>query len=343
VTHSDNIVHVTKDGCAVIDGKRFAIPNLSIETVIGRGKNGVVFNSRHRIINDRRAVKVWHKFRARDRRDKLKQGVKEILKLNAAVLDFVPKVFDAGVINGAPYSVMSFFDGVPLKEWLFEPIAPFVWRYKLAMDVAGLHSTLIRNRLIHGDFHWGNILVSRGDIDQCDVRSKGARVTADTVMEVLRRKLTLCVVDFGTSYFSVDDFSEARHWRVYQGLIDVLLQPVEIQRVWGHRRPKDIRDAHKMDRWISDYFYNMWIHLMHGSQSNEVSGLMRCAHPEVTDRHGMIMPAKPAELIVSRDAHAYLKGLYDSGALNRQDPFLGLKYYSYGIEQALEWGSFVKV
>jgi serine/threonine protein kinase len=76
----DNTKLDVRDGKILIDNSMLNLSGITVERQVSEGANGVVFEASDKILNRRVAVKVWRKLKARDTRDKLRQGLLEAQK-----------------------------------------------------------------------------------------------------------------------------------------------------------------------------------------------------------------------------------------------------------------------
>lgn len=290
------------DGTVSIGGDTFTLPNIIVHEMIGKGANGVVFRGVNRVLERTVAVKIWTTLRANDYRDKVRQGLAEARKVSQVELPFVPRIFDAGEINGKIYVVMEYFDGVPLKDWLPTVTPCFGWRHVIAQKINGLHSTLSHKGIIHGDLHWGNILIHR---DCRELMHYKPRDRYDNVHKLMyNTELDIRVIDFGTSYFSREGFSVLRHWKVYEELIDKLLFPIKMRRIWNHRKPGDLNNIRAMQNWFDEYLQWLFLIFLHVFESDECSGFRVSGEDE---------------LILTRDGNAYMRKLVADQQLTEAD------------------------
>ncbi len=316
-------IHVRPDGSLELDGRQISIPNVSIRKEIDHGKNGVVLLGTNPVLDRRVAVKLWFALRDNDSRDKYKQGMAEARKEASLELPFIPRIFDAGQIGHQIYTVMEYFDGRSLQSWLTATSPSFAWRYVIAYKIEELvreltlgppepghwkHHPRKARGIIHGDLHWGNILIHNrhGSLPRY---SREECSGGTPVFSMLDEEIELKIVDAGTSYFNTTGFSLSRHWRVYEALIDKLLSPVKMRRIWAHKKPADLIDAGEMVDWFQGYVFYFYFILMHTSE-NETICPLQCG----------------SNTILTAEGHGYMRGLIDKGQLTKDD-----------IEMMLPW------
>jgi hypothetical protein len=76
----DNTKLDVRNGKILIDNSMLNLSGITVERQVSEGADGVVFEASDKILNRRVAVKVWRKLKARDTRDKLRQGLLEAQK-----------------------------------------------------------------------------------------------------------------------------------------------------------------------------------------------------------------------------------------------------------------------
>jgi len=181
---------------------------------IGRGANGIVFEAVNRLLDRREALKIWLALRPDDTRNKIEQGMQEARKASTAAPSHAAAIYHANMIRGVFYATMEYVDGITLKSAL--NTAPHDrdeegWpRYEEGwprLNYARAYIDALRatsaDGLLHGDPHWNNVVMVRGNNDL----SMEAYATAK-------------FVDFGTSHFTAPEHFEARHWRVVEEQLD---------------------------------------------------------------------------------------------------------------------------
>jgi serine/threonine protein kinase len=251
-------ISVGADGSLAINEQVLSIPNVFVREEIGRGASGVVLLGRNQVLDRDVAVKLYLRPRSGDGRDKYQQGIAEVRKASEAAFPFTVQIYDAGVVNGCIYVAMEFFDGRPLRDWLSIFFPELAWRYALALKVDALSTKLLNHGLIHGDLHAGNILVHRGFM--APPRYARRNRAHNVLIRMLNEDIELRIIDFGTSLFSGRDFSIARHFTVYEKLIDTLLWPLKMQQLWIHTKPIDPNQIDQMRSWFENYL--TWIPFM---------------------------------------------------------------------------------
>jgi serine/threonine protein kinase len=178
-------------GKLFVGARLFGIPNLTIETEIGEGANGVVFKAKDDLLGRSVALKVW-KERGRAR------AQQETSKIALITHPLVVTTFSYGVIDEHPYAIMELIEGESGKSWLAsnpsleERFAAWKLYSRALAHIHGLG-------MLHGDPHLGNMLMFRDD--------RGAYVQHDW-----RGDPSICLklADTGTSEFWLDkgDFAE---------------------------------------------------------------------------------------------------------------------------------------
>jgi serine/threonine protein kinase len=324
-------ISVRPDGTLEIDGGQIAIPNVFLRKEIGRGANGIVLLGTNQVLDREVAVKLWVALRDSDNRDKYKQGIAEVRKAALSELPFTPRIFDAGGVGQQIYVAMEYFDGQSLKDWLKVVSPEFAWRYVIAYKIDRFAHELAHRGLIHGDLHWGNVLVhNRHESLPQFKRDDDSEVPVFSMMEM---NLELKIIDFGTSYFSKKGFSIARHWRVYEELIDKLLWPIEMRCIWNHTKPADWTDARKMADWFSEYLFWMYWILMHAFECDEIRPLWNSDFIiQGQNAQGPFQPSDQDYPIVTAEGHMYLRDLINRHQLTLHDvemmrPWMTMYWY----------------
>lgn len=194
------------------------IEHYTIIREIGRGANGVVFEAINRLLDRREALKVWLALRPGDTRNKIEQGMQEARKASTAAPAHAAAIYGANIAGGLFYATMEYVDGVTLKSALnrlprsrdeegWPRYDEEGWpRFNYARDYIDALRATSAGGLLHGDPHWNNVIMVRGDNDL----SMEAYATAK-------------LVDFGTSHFTAAEHFEARHWRVVEEQLDRIL------------------------------------------------------------------------------------------------------------------------
>jgi serine/threonine protein kinase len=221
-----------------MEDREYSIPNVRIDKVIGTGANGMVFSGRHRYIDRRVAVKIWLRMKARDTRNKVTQGLKELNKAARVESQHVIRVYDAGLLPGEDivYAVLEFVEGVTCTQWQTCQSPNLFSRLRLAEAVAREVFSLALNGTIHGDPHGGNIMV----LPPFAAPHHG----------IISPEFKL--IDLGTSYFTSVGFSAQRHWQVFQSTIVRLLDPFNIVSMWTPEPPPS--DLLRLYGWYDTFF-----------------------------------------------------------------------------------------
>jgi len=189
-----------------IDGNE--IEDYEIVRELGRGANGVVFLANNLMLNREEALKIWLPLRVNDRRDKIKQGLEEAIKLAAVNGNNAVQIYHSMIMGDSIVATMEYIDGETLKQY-----------FERAEDPSAmLHAALIYLNVIektttpttrHGDPHWKNVLVYEESVDKYEKR--------------LRMKLC----DFGTSLFAGVAASENRHWSIVRETVLKITEKLE--------------------------------------------------------------------------------------------------------------------
>lgn len=250
---------VNSDGTVTIDGLHVPIPNVHIDKLIGSGANGVVFRARHVLLNRDLAVKVWLSAREDDQRDKFVQGIEEARKM--AGMDpgrRAIRIYDAGTAGALFYATMDYYPGITLTEWLRVYTPGLMVRLELAKALTDEVFYMTSDTTFHGDLHANNVLISteagahsasRG----VTVRGRPDPLDPNTEAEAHYSSPEFVVIDFGTSRFTSREYSLRRHWRVFNETILRVLTPLNVNRLWGHRKPQS-SDCREIYHWYRGFF-----------------------------------------------------------------------------------------
>src|SRR5438128_10024836 len=96
-SHSElSEIVVTSSGTAKLGATEIRIPNINLQSEIGRGANGVVFLGTNRFLGRKLAIKLWLPMRKGDVRDKFRQGLREARKAASVSGKSIPSIYDAG-------------------------------------------------------------------------------------------------------------------------------------------------------------------------------------------------------------------------------------------------------
>jgi len=206
------------------EGKSTIVPlkDIVIERPMVPGANGYVFSGYRG--SQQVVVKIWAKRRQGDDRDKLNQGVKELLK--ASQYPNSARLFDAEVFDGHLLVVMEFIDGKTLCDWLVSEAPTLGVRSAVARKLLLNDREARRMGLFHGDLHHKNVMVVTGDA---------------------QNKVGLRIIDPGASKLMLKTDPHKRHLRKLHETISRLLWPFEIDRLWIGLAPaqwKTINEKH---------------------------------------------------------------------------------------------------
>lgn len=144
-----------------VTGRRFG--RYTIEREIGRGGMGAVYLARRADgeFEQEVALKIVRQSIAEGHMIERFRRERQILaSLNHPN---IAKLLDGGVsVNGEPYLVMEYIDGVPITEYIENREVNFKDRLKLFLKVGSALAYAHRNLVVHRDIKPGNILVTAG-------------------------------------------------------------------------------------------------------------------------------------------------------------------------------------
>lgn len=172
------------------------VEGYNLNSVIGSGKNGIVFAASHERLDRSVVIKVYlprkdRKGRNRDAQDLYDQALDETQKLTDLRHDDLATIYDFGVVwpHDWPYAIMEHRAGSTLKDvWSQIEDQPQLRLTILRRVLAALEHAEHR-RCMHGDLHWSNIMV----------------------LLFREHLMDLSVLDFGTDVLSGRAFSAKRH------------------------------------------------------------------------------------------------------------------------------------
>ncbi|MBL0329104.1 MAG: protein kinase family protein [Bacteroidetes bacterium] len=162
--------------------------------VVGKGVNGIVYRGRNINLDREEAIKIWNAFNPTDKRDKVRQGLNEALKLAKVNGKFSVQIYSANIHQSHVVATMEYINGVTLKKFLKDN-SPTNIIYILYQYLEAIQETS-HGETFHGDAHWENVLIYENKEDKYE-----------TYFEI-----KLC--DFGTSFFSGKSYSHNRHWKI---------------------------------------------------------------------------------------------------------------------------------
>lgn len=224
------------------EGKILEFGNYHVVREINRGANGIVYEAEDKYLQRKVAIKVWTKLRPHDKRDKIEQGIAEARKAYNAQRKQVIEIYHAGVSCGVFFVVMEYFAGVPVKQYVRDAHPPLGRRVHLASAVLGVCYELHEENIFHGDLHSNNILLlKKKDLVQ---KSYGKDITLDSPQ--------FKIIDFGTSHFAHQSFSEKRYFNQLISFANELSEPFSIQEIYGYAYPNTQNWELRL-RWILQY------------------------------------------------------------------------------------------
>ncbi len=219
---------------------------------VGRGANGIVFETVNRLLDRREALKIWLRLRPRDTRNRIEQGMAEARQASTAAPAHAAVIYHASIIGGVFYATMEFVDGFTLKSALdvmsrdrddegrprWDEGCSRLNYARAYIDALRATST---ECLLHGDPHWSNVILVPGD----NKSSAESYATAK-------------LVDFGTSHFTVAGQFEARHWRVVDQTLDRILEYLPDYRTIKERLAYRMGPMHPRK---PDYFSELMLYM----------------------------------------------------------------------------------
>jgi serine/threonine protein kinase len=203
------------DETILFNGDELSVPTHRPIRVVGQGKNGFVVLCHNELLNRPEALKVWARLDPKDSRDKFKQGLDEARKaVTASQGRSVAQIYSAGVLlEKYLYATMEYVQGPTLHDYLAEHKDERS-RHWLA---TGYITVLTRGTdgVLHGDAHARNVIVER-----------------------VRDRTNLKLLDFGTSRFTGSEKFVERHWRVVGETIRYILGNSQQYKSAKHRVDK---------------------------------------------------------------------------------------------------------
>jgi tRNA A-37 threonylcarbamoyl transferase component Bud32 len=212
--------------------------NYNVNFQIGEGANGFVFLVTNKTLNRQEALKVWIKNRPMDERDKRIQGFLEANALARAEGGRVPTVYRAGEVAEHFYCLMEYVPGRTLKEYIMSNERTLLTGLELGMDYIFLADEFGRERLIHGDPHWNNVILS----------DKG-----------------LVLLDFGTSFFGNKMSSFDRHWSIVAETFSKLVDPFPFfelrkSKIFSHAQSADVDLYMQFKECVPEWLFYLGIY-----------------------------------------------------------------------------------
>lgn len=219
-----------------INNNEIVFPNYKIINFIGRGANGIVLHGQNVYLSRDVAIKIWATLKNHDKRDKFRQGIEEAKKALKIESPNTIRLYDAGEILSYFYAIYELVDGITCSKWMEIYQPNLLTRVDLAQSVTHEIFNYVIKKIIHGDLHTGNILIEKPYKDND---------------YIFRPKFK--IIDFGTSYFSENCFSEKRHWKIFNRTINEIIYPLNVNRLWGHKYPKN-EPVFYLLKWYFDFF-----------------------------------------------------------------------------------------
>jgi predicted Ser/Thr protein kinase len=156
----------------VADGSvpRPTIPDVELETEIGRGGMGVVYRGRQTYLDRNVAVKLLLVDRAAADDEYVKRFQREAKILAGLAHKHIVACYSAGITaDRHPYLVMEFIDGPNLKHWVAEhgPLKPED-ALRIVRELAQALGHAHQNGIIHRDVKPENVLLAKREGDTSD-------------------------------------------------------------------------------------------------------------------------------------------------------------------------------
>jgi len=221
-----------QNGALVVGGQ--PVRRFKILRELGRGASGIVFEAERSWLAQPCALKIWHKLRANDRRDKIRQGMSEARKIADSDPDWVPHIYDADVINNTFVVSMELISGETLKQLLSrQHDKPALWHIARAY-ISGVAATS-KPHVVHGDPHDRNVMSYLHTPSRFEQYSR------------------LKFIDFGTSTFINPRRSRDRHWNIVDRTFRRILKPFSTLSEWlelhgaAERRTEELRVPYYYD------------------------------------------------------------------------------------------------
>jgi serine/threonine protein kinase len=143
----------------------FHLGKYTLIALVGRGKNGVVYQARHAETQHVVAIKVMAAEIASNER-KLARFLREIRLVSALQSPHVVLALDAGCLGDCYFLVTEFLRGRNLLQWMQrEPSLPIAWACECVRQAAvGLQHVHERG-LLHRDLKPANVMVTADSVD----------------------------------------------------------------------------------------------------------------------------------------------------------------------------------
>lgn len=148
------------------EGSQSLLEKYEVIDWLGEGGMGVVFLVRHRLLGERRVIKMIHPERAEDPefRERFLQEARTAIRYRHPN---IAQVYDFSAETGSAYLVMEYIDGVTLQD-LLRAHGPIEAEFSVAIGVQVLEALgfLHRKNVIHRDVSTDNIMLCSGDDGQ---------------------------------------------------------------------------------------------------------------------------------------------------------------------------------
>ena len=209
-----------RDGQLFIFGEPLATHAIIRE--LGTGKNGVVFKATNLSLNRTEAIKVWLKLNPADPRDKAKQALAEAQKVAKYHSEKVAQIFHFEVRKRHAFAAMEFVEGVTLRQYI-QDNDDLRSRIAIGYEYLDAIAQTTKSDSLHGDPHWENVIVYTDDSNKYESR------------------LSLKLIDFGTSMFAAESDAVKRHWSKVRETILGIAKGLENYKV-GKKYLRELED-----------------------------------------------------------------------------------------------------
>ncbi len=113
-------------------------------------------------------------------------------------------------------------------KWEDSGMLPLGFKINIAMKLCEYNEILLNDRIIHGDLHWKNIMVTKLSRKKCDGTEEFS--------------CNLKIIDFGTSLFTNETIGLDRNFNTLIETINRCIYPFKLEDINASQKPKEYKD-----------------------------------------------------------------------------------------------------